>query len=462
MANDSTIKTFTAANIEKYHKGQLSPKEMHALEKAALDDPFLADALEGYALAGIDVNADIAELEKRLADKTEKGKVIPIDGSNRSSFTWLRAAVMIVVIVGAGLLVYQFAFNKKSNEIALTKSPDEKIKTTDSANKLSETTTNGSSTESTAKTNLVNESLKSEAGLSEKNQAVIKEETNKVAIAPDTIAYKFANTDINMPVTTAPAKAVNKPNLDLKNDNAKENENAVVKQEEKEKVVQFKKTADDDAIAGRNEGILSREANANRQGYNRTNYFRGRVTDVNNNPLPFANITNTTDNVGTYSDAKGNFTLVSPDSVLDVQVRSLGFENSNTRLRNDVSNNQITLNDDRSLSEVIVSRKKINSSRNRDANMKFEEPEPADGWEYYDTYLVNNLNVPETFETKPSNGSEVEVSFEVNKDGEPVNIKVEKSLCDKCDKEAIRLIKEGPKWNRKAKKGKRTSVTISF
>jgi hypothetical protein len=153
---------------------------------------------------------------------------------------------------------------------------------------------------------------------------------------------------------------------------------------------------------------------------------------------------------------------VSPDSVLDVQVKSLGFENSNIRLHNGVNNNQVTLKDDRSLTEVVVSRKKINSSRSRDANMKFEEPEPADGWEYYDTYLVNNLNVPEIFETKPSSGSEVEVSFEVNKDGEPVNIKVEKSLCDKCDKEAIRLIKEGPKWKRKAKKGKRTSVTISF
>jgi len=310
------------------------------------------------------------------------------------------------------------------------------------------------------KTNLVNENLKSEAGLSEKNQTGIKEENEKVAVIPDTIADKFADTDINMPIATAPAKVSDNTKIG-DTDDAKEKETALAKIEEgKSKVADQK--INNDAISGRSEEILSREVNANRQGYTRANYFRGRVTDANNNPLPFANITNTTDNVGTYSDAKGNFTLVSPDSVLDVQVRSLGFENSNIRLRNDVSNNQITMNDDRSLSEVIVSRKKINSSRSRDANMKFEEPEPADGWEYYDTYLVNNLNVPETFETKPSSSSEVEVSFEVNKDGEPVNIKVEKSLCDKCDKEAIRLVKEGPKWKRKAKKGKRTSVTISF
>ena len=52
MANDNNIKKFTASDIEKYHKGQLSAKERHDLEKAALDDPFLADALEGYSTAG--------------------------------------------------------------------------------------------------------------------------------------------------------------------------------------------------------------------------------------------------------------------------------------------------------------------------------------------------------------------------------------------------------------------------
>jgi hypothetical protein len=39
---------FTASDIERYYSGKMSPQERHALEKAALDDPFLADALEGY------------------------------------------------------------------------------------------------------------------------------------------------------------------------------------------------------------------------------------------------------------------------------------------------------------------------------------------------------------------------------------------------------------------------------
>jgi hypothetical protein len=40
---------YTAEDILEYLSGKLSPSEMHAMEKAALDDPFLAEAMEGYA-----------------------------------------------------------------------------------------------------------------------------------------------------------------------------------------------------------------------------------------------------------------------------------------------------------------------------------------------------------------------------------------------------------------------------
>ena len=48
MPENNNIQNYSAADIERYHKGQLTPEEMHAMEKAALDDPFLADAIEGY------------------------------------------------------------------------------------------------------------------------------------------------------------------------------------------------------------------------------------------------------------------------------------------------------------------------------------------------------------------------------------------------------------------------------
>ena len=113
--------------------------------------------------------------------------------------------------------------------------------------------------------------------------------------------------------------------------------------------------------------------------------------------------------------------------------------------------------EDRSLDARVLDTVKHNISRARSKTMTFEEPEPEDGWTAYNSYVLNNLNMPEKIDKKKSEGggeNTVEISFEVNKFGDPVKIKVEKSLCDKCDKEAIRLIKEGPKWKRKGKKGK--------
>ena len=150
------------------------------------------------------------------------------------------------------------------------------------------------------------------------------------------------------------------------------------------------------------------------------------------------------------------------DSVLIVKISSIGFKTNNVKLHDTIANNQVFLEEDRSgLAEVVISNKKINSNRSGNT-MVLEEPEPADGWSNFDIYLANNLKIPESIKDKQTAKSgEVELSFDVTKEGEPINIKVKKSLCETCDKEAIRLVKEGPKWKRKTKKGK-ASVTVSF
>ncbi len=52
------------------------------------------------------------------------------------------------------------------------------------------------------------------------------------------------------------------------------------------------------------------------------------------------------------------------------------------------------------------------------------------------------------------------LSFEINKNGNPKQIKVDQSLCVPCDEEATRLLMQGPKW--KYIKDKRCVVTIQF
>ncbi len=470
MASDNNIQHFTAVDIEKYHKGLLSSAAMNAMEKAALDDPFLADALEGYALPGVNATADIAELKKRLEERTEQAKVIPMNpvaDSKRNNFKILRAAVILAFVAGAAFLMYQFNYKNKPNEIAQAPPKTETIQPAGSTDTTTVPAGNNTSTSTITNGAVSSADTKIQTAPAEKattggttfNKDVAGAEINTTPAAPiindavkDELKRKKEKEDdlviipkeLAKQEVSAPAKAAEKKELDFKSRNA--NNGYYAKETEL------------------NKAFSANSKRADEQSRTQlSNTFRGRITDVNNIGVPFANVTNPQDNVGTYTDAKGNFNLTYPDSVLTVQVRSLGFENSNVQLRNNVASTQIVLQEDKSLSEVVINSQKPNAAaRSRDANIKIEESEPTDGWDNYDAYLTNNLKVPDDIKGKQTSGGSVQLSFEVDKNGEPINIRIEKSLCDKCDKEAKRLVKDGPKWKQGAAKKGRTTVTINF
>ncbi len=466
MATNNNIKNFTAADIEKYHKGQLSGKERHDLEKAALDDPFLADVLEGYAISGVNAGADIAELKQRLSEKLEeKTKIIPIS-NGRNNFRLLRAAVVIAFVAGAGLLVYQFGFNNKKEEIVQAELV-KKVETTTKNNDVATGSDGTLADQDKTKTGTKDVTINTPATTTGNQPSPAPSRPGSTTIVKENSAGEKAITEpATSIIPSAPAKTTEAPaeNRSLAKEDVKAKAAGQVRQESDADGLKDA-AANKQTDETRNNRAIAANRKVEEQNYRnqQSNVFRGRVTDQNNVGVPFANVTNLDDNeAGTYTDARGNFILTYPDSVLNVQVRSIGFEYNNVQLRNSVPTNQVILQDDRSLSEVVISNKKPNAvARSREANMKLEEPEPADGWDNYDSYLVNNVKLPDEYVTKQQGGGEVQVSFEVDKNGEPVNFKIEKSLCKKCDQEAIRLIKEGPKWRRKAKNG-RTTVTITF
>jgi TonB family protein len=453
MSEEKKYHHYTALDIEKYHKGLLTAKEMHDIERAALDDPFLADALEGYGAMPVNVSADISELEKKLEERISGAKIIPIKRS-AASLVWLRVAAVIIFVAGASLFIYQFGFHNTNNEVA--KMEEKKSQ----ENLPSAGTTVDSVKIVPAETNT------SDVAVNSKNKTAGKSSANLNAgqfINIKTDSGSIVNQAAGSPVSPGSINPVSK-DVAASYEKTKLNEektatlNKSLRDEDAFAKESYKKVPDSVSLGK----VKASNAAAYRQQVaSPTNYFRGRVLDSSYNPLPFANVTNTRDNVGTYADAKGYFTLISPDSILNVQVYSNGFvQNNNVQLRNNVLNNQVIMQEDKSLQGLVLSQKTFNTKRSPEANMKFEEPEPADGWYNYDTYLVNNIKMPEDVKTKRALG-DVQVSFDVNKNGDPTNIKVEKSLCQKCDEEAIRLIKEGPKWKRKGKKS-RVTVTVPF
>lgn len=516
MDDSNTIKNFTAADIAKYHSGQLTAGQMHAMEKAALEDPFLADALDGYAMTGTNVMADMEELRGRLSQKTEEAKVVPlkaVSGGGQRKFPWLRAAAVIIIIAGAGLLAQKIFVQKKGGNIASNDiSVQQKREAIDNArngngniagidtpgnaptaDRHANTATPGNVNSNTIGNNVIspdNDTYKKDVETiipgSSTAIAPVRTEVKQVTSGdlkttddvvvssppskqPGNVTGKVSGVEINPAIRRQVAADSITANRYLATENNKVEESRKLKPKKafydadgvKD---EFEKEQNRQATAANGAGNMNTRAANGYINNQPANVFRGRVTDANNVGLPFARVMNPTDNnAGTYTDVRGYFTITYPDTAVSVQVRSVGFDNTNLQLRSNLATNQVTMQEDKSLAEVVLSNKKPNADRRRDAHMKLEEPEPLDGWDNYDTYIANNVEIPDELKSKPTaSTSVVEISFEVNKYGEPVNIKVEKSLCSKCDAEAIRLVKEGPKWRRNAKKNGRTTVTISF
>ncbi len=489
MQEENNHISFTAGDIRKYHEGKLTPGQMHALERASLEDPFLADALEGYAVEEVKVPTDLEELKDRLRDRLEdKEKVIPM-AAPAKPFNWLRVAAMIVAIGGAGLLVYNLGIKTSSKESTIaqevkvnkTDTPQTRIAPAPDTIGIAQSTAVAPSSGQTQTMANSKQDDQANKQLAEKS-ALLKREAERSA-KTETFTITESDeitTNLNLKkVAAAEAKPL------IRSDESNRLDTLLngrlpgldVAKEDKAKEIRIRGYTTPDKNVPTNNGYTSQnrnavnyEASSNQQAAKprrqlsmqpATNIFRGKITDDQNNPLPFANITNLSDDVGTYADAQGNFVLTSPDSVMNVQVKSLGFENNLTQLQNGLAVNKVSLKDDNSIPPIVLSNKKANA-RLKQGNMILEEPEPADGWTKYDSYLANNLKLPDSYKTKPQESGEVELSFEVNSIGEPINIKVERSLCEVCDKEAIRLLKDGPKWKRKAKKGKRTTIKIPF
>lgn len=70
---------------------------------------------------------------------------------------------------------------------------------------------------------------------------------------------------------------------------------------------------------------------------------------------------------------------------------------------------------------------------------------PVIGEEAFREYLKKELVHPQDSVCKGITGT-VLIEFHINEQGRPVNLTVKQSLCESADKEALRLIEQGPDW----------------
>ncbi|HJW17617.1 MAG TPA: energy transducer TonB [Flavisolibacter sp.] len=360
---------YSAKDIERYHKGLMTARERHALEKAALDDPFLADAIEGYSFTTTP-QEDIEEIRRRVFANNNSSKALLYFKKN----SWMKIAALFLIVAGGGWLIINSVNNKKEISQA--------------------TPTSIKSAPSTPPVNLPDTSRSKDIPVS----------------SPSELPIESAKT-----IQPARRKA-NKFNADHK---TRVNNN----QESPALATQAKPVAGAPSLTMAESTSVAAMSARQKEAINNTAAARSRSFKA-------------ADSSPAYVNKPVKDSSLPPGDTI---------KNFNVVLQPDKANNDIEIVQLKSKHPVVAR-----------PSPKFETLEPAEGWSQFNDYVAENIKEPNTFKEKPGTG-EVELAFDIDKDGNPINITVVSSQCASCNKKAIELLKQGPTWkNIKSKKGKLT------
>jgi hypothetical protein len=392
----STNNGFTVSDIERYYSGKMSPEERHALEKAALDDPFLADALEGYGFTSTPT-ADVAKIQARLDEQLKQKKVIPLF----QKYKWLSVAAIFLIIAAAGWFAYDIS--NKGNQPSVAVQKEKEAGESSDYTMLKPQISVDSSMNSTVDKKLNN---KKETG---------KKETNDNNPSNEQIPEGLVVTD------------------------AVDNQSNAYYKRESNLNSERRLSAPQNQIGGNN----GRFNNIQRVDISRNN---NASTVQRGNDIASNNVSRTEG----YNYSKAG----------QPAARVRAMQQDDTVKHFDIVLRPLPRDSQPPMQEVVVvgygAQKK---AMDKYPKVTIDTLEPAEGYVKFDDYVINNLKMPEELQTKTLSG-EVQLAFDVDQNGQPVNITVVKSLCEKCDEEAIRLLKEGPKWKKKEKK--KGKITIKF
>lgn len=428
---------YSAADVQRYLSGQMSAEEMHAMETAALDDPFLADAIEGYEHAlksesEEKIKYHLQSLNRNLEKRVRKSptRVVPLYQS-----TWWKISAAAAAVIVISLAIYNnwMASEQRSKtELAIQE-------------KRQADTVRGPE----IATNAAPEQERLQ-------QQALKQATPLLDSQPkDTLPGKSSNRE-TQPIAPKSNQKVTQDvvyEAPVRTDNEIEARRQPVSISpvvaEKEKPEEKK----DVAAAANTEDLKKRNNQLSAQ----LNNFSGLVVDKNNNPLAYANVQVSQNKMNLVTDQAGHFKFEAQDSIVDVQVAMTGFEQRNFRLQNNISSNKLVLEPtNQALDEVVVTG--YGAPRKRSAEKltgKVQDAQPINGWIEYEKYLETNKKPPSS---NPLLKGESVISFFVKKPGGLSDFKVEKSLSADHDAEAIRLIREGPTW--KVPHGRKARVTV--
>lgn len=373
-----------------YIRGLRKGKEAHRLEKESMKDPFLADAMDGYSQVEGNHEERIEKLRMQIAAHTVK-HTNSSKRKNSYAITWSIAACLVI---GIGISTY-FLFLKKSM------TDDVFIAKEDIPSAVFEPVSPKEETFSLAEAKMKQDST---------HEVIVKQADKKNIVAKNKTTPKPQS----VPIAATPV---------IEEATGEETAGQAIMLEET--IVADTNTSHSEVP----EMKVAKVAAPNR------NLIKGKVTDEKGEPIIGASVAYTGTNTGTITDLNGEFTLKKEEGNQELTAQFIGYEP--VEIPVDTSRTMlIAMNEDKQmLDEVVVVGTKD----------KYQTPQPVIGKRKYKKYLEENLIRPDDDKCKDVKG-EVVLAFFVDRAGKPQNITVVHGLCESADKEAVRLVKEGPKW----------------
>jgi TonB family protein len=426
-------------DIDKYLKGQLTPAQMHALEKKALSDPFLAEALQGVgSLRSGEFQTDMADLQARIDKRSHSKSVV---------WMWAGRVAAGLLFLAVSTFMVIFLSNRQedsTDSLALNKeqkgAADQQIAPSAAAPADSSTADRSSSPE-----------------VAEKESSQ-KQDAAAPAKPPAATRSKSDQSLADVPREAAPPISENAEQDGTIND---EISGALKEEEKTASTTQPQSVPSEIEIeeanksgVGKDDGtdLAKRKAigeagprqpaashNVNRK------IVRGKVSfSEDGTGLPGVNVLVKGSNEGTVTDGQGNY-QIPVEGQPTLQFSFIGF--STTEVQATDSQLDVQLNTDVSeLSEVVVVGYSDDVGFLPSTPTVMELATPEGGRKVFKQYLEQNLQYPQEALNNQVEGK-VTVQFTIGMTGQLSDFRVIRGLGFGCEEEFIRLIKQGPKWS---------------
>lgn len=406
--------------LEAYLDGKLDAKAMNKVEREALEDPFVAEALHGLSESPKRSLDSISLLQKQLHKRIASHKAV----KKESVFTWQRlsiAAAAAVMFMAVSVMFLMRDINGKKE--------------------------------------LAGSHKKVEVTVAPAGPAAPPASQTVPVVVPETADGKnLEEIDKATRVTKASAYATN-----LKTKSAVKQPFTSIQQR-------------DDLAAGKS-GVLQVGNITNAVSSVRTielaNVLSGKVVSQDDGkPLPGVSVALDGTNLTAVTDGNGDFKIYADTSVKGGKIHAsyIGFNGAEALAKVNEPISIALKPGHTALNEIAVvgygkvreaeknaplQIRGISSAAKKQVAMVSN---PIGGWDM----LFEFINSNNAFAKEKKSGQTVELSFQIDDKGSPTHIKIVTGADGKYEQEAIRLISNGPRWEKPMSANSRMTFKIDF